>query len=61
MFRFEISVSDNEWREIPEEIFYDSLYRYVRKITPHIKDMLNGEIISFGHKHYRIRCEKRDS
>ena len=59
MFKFEISISGGEWEEIPEEVFYDSLYRYVRKLTPHIKDMLSGTEITFGRNKYRIIYNRR--
>jgi hypothetical protein len=54
MFKFEISIGGGSWEEIPEEVFYDSLYRFVNKVTPYIRDMLSGQIVSFGNRNYRI-------
>ena len=57
-FIFEISISGNEWEVIPEQIFYDSLYRHVTKVTPLIKKMLAKEIIEYGNTRYKIRTEE---
>ena len=57
-FEFEISISGEDWQAIPEEIFYDSLYTHVNKITPLIRDMLNSKVVQYGYKRYRICFEK---
>jgi len=58
-FNFEISISGGDWESYHEEIFYDSLYRYVNKMTPLIKDMLAGKEVQYGNKRYRIVSESR--
>lgn len=60
MFTFKISV-DGNWVEIPEQIFYDSLYRHANKLTPLISRMLKDEVITFGGTRYRIDAVKRNA
>jgi hypothetical protein len=53
-FKFEIAVNGDQFEEVHEQIFYDSLYRHVSKITPLIRKMLRGETIQFAGKYYKI-------
>lgn len=59
MFKFEISIDGGPWEEIPELIFYDSLYRHSSRVTPLIKQMLHGQEIVYGPARYRITCMKK--
>ena len=55
-FVFEVSIiGEEEWQEIPEQVFYDSLYKYETKLTPCITEMLSGKYLAFGTTLYRIR------
>ena len=53
-FKFEISIRGEAWQVIPEQIFYDSLYRHANRLTPLIKNMLNGMVAVYGNTQYRI-------
>jgi len=53
-FKFEVSINGGAWQEIPEQVFYDSLYKYVNKVTPTIREMLSGKEVRFGNSAYRI-------
>lgn len=55
-FAFLVSINNHPWQEIPEQIFYDSLYAHVRKVTPYIKEMLGGKEIRFGNTIYKIHA-----
>ena len=59
-FKFEISIGGEAWEGIPEQIFYDSLYRHVNRITPLIKNMLNGHVAVYGNTRYKIIASPKD-
>jgi hypothetical protein len=53
---FEKQIPDGAcWSVIDEEVMIHELYRYVRRVTPMIKQMLQGEVVVTGHGNYRIR------
>lgn len=57
-FSFQIKITGDDWVVIPEMVFYDSLYRHERKITPCIREMLKGTVLVYGNQSYRIVCMK---
>jgi hypothetical protein len=59
-FDFEVSIDGKDWETIPEQIFYDSLYRHANRITPLIKDMLATKVMVYGNIRYRIICVKKE-
>jgi len=60
VFKFEVSIDGKDWQSIPEQIFYDSLYRHVTKITPLIKNLLESKVAVYGNTRYRILCLKKE-
>lgn len=60
-FKFWVSVDNGNWETVPEQIFYDSLYKYSNKLTPLIKDMLAGQMLAYANVRYRIEAVKRNA
>lgn len=48
---------DSNWVNMDEDVMITELYRYVSRVTPMIKQMLQGEIVVTGHGSYRIKKE----
>jgi hypothetical protein len=46
-----------DWEIIDEDIMVTELYRYTSRVTPMIKQMLQGEIVTTETGNYRIRTE----
>jgi hypothetical protein len=46
---------DGDWEAIDEDIMITELYRYAHRVTPMIKQMLQGEVVVTGHGIYRIK------
>jgi hypothetical protein len=53
-YYFEISKDGGNWQSVPEQTFYDSLYRHAQRITPLVKEMLNSKEVACGNTRYRI-------
>ena len=55
---------EDEWQEISELELMDELYRSYKKVTPAIREMIQGNEIKTPHGVYRLKLkggEKSDS
>lgn len=63
MLKFELPVyeakkpNDDEWVEITEIHLMDQLYRTYTKVTPAIKEMINGHEVETPHGTYRLKLK----
>jgi hypothetical protein len=58
---YEVKYKDTgEWRQISELELMDCLYRYYRKISPAIKEMINGKEIITPGAFYRLKLKSGD-
>ena len=46
---------EDEWNEISDVELMDQLYRFYNKVTPVIKEMINGKVVSTPHGTYRLK------
>ena len=46
---------ENEWKEIPEIEIMNRLYKIYKKVTPAIKDMINGKEVQTPDGLFRLR------
>lgn len=54
-FQFKDRLNDfSTWRTISDDLFMDNLYKYTHRITPLVKRMLQGEVLSYPEGEYRI-------
>ena len=53
---YEVKYHDeDEWTEISDVELMDQLYRTYHKVTPVIKEMINGKEVSTSHGTYRLK------
>ena len=58
MPRYEVRYEANgEWIEISDLDFMDGLYKLYRRVTPVIKEMINGKELCTPHAAYRIKWQ----
>ena len=62
MLKFELPVyeakkDDDEWVEISEIQLMDQLYRSYHKVTPAIKEMIEGREVETPHGTYRLKLK----
>lgn len=58
MPRYEVRYDDNEeWKEISELEFMDGLYRSYHRVTPAIKEMIEGKELRTPHAVYRLKWQ----
>ena len=48
-----------EWKQITDLELMDCLYKYYKKVTPAIKEMINGKEIITPRAIYRLKQEGR--
>ena len=54
--RFEVRCHEkNEWQEISEIEIMDELYKIYKKVTPVIKDMINGKEVQTPDGLFRLK------
>jgi hypothetical protein len=62
MPRYEVRYNQNEeWEEISELEFMDELYRLYHRVTPAIKEMLEGKELRTPHAAYRLKWQFKNS
>ncbi len=47
--------SDDEWKTIDETLFMDQLYRHHNRLSPLVKTLLSGKVLSYPEGQYRIQ------
>ena len=53
---YEVKYQDgDDWTEISDVELMDQLYRTYHKVTPVIKEMINGKEVSTPHGTYRLK------
>ncbi len=58
MPRYEVRYNDNEeWKEISELEFMDGLYRLYDRVTPVIKEMIEGKVLRTPDAFYRLKWQ----
>ena len=58
MPRFEVRYDENgEWIEISDIQLMDGLYRLYRRVTPAVKEMINGKELRTPDAVYRIKWQ----
>ena len=58
MPRYEVRYNENEeWEEVSELEFMDGLYRLYDRVTPAIKEMLEGKELRTPHAVYRLKWQ----
>jgi hypothetical protein len=58
MPRYEVRYSENgEWKEISELEFMDGLYKLYHRVTPAIKEMIEGKELRTPHAVYRLKWQ----
>ncbi len=58
MPRYEVRYGENgEWIEISEIEFMDGLYKLYNRVTPAIKEMINGKEVRTPDAHYRLKWQ----
>ena len=58
MPRYEVKYNENEeWKEISELEFMDGLYKLYHRVTPAIKEMIEGKEIRTPDAVYRLKCQ----
>jgi len=50
----------NEWKEIPEIEIMNRLYKIYKKVSPAIKEMINGKELQTSDGLYRLRFRGGD-
>jgi len=56
--RYEVRYDENEeWEEISELEFMDGLYKLYHRVTPAIKEMLEGKELRTPHAAYRLKWQ----
>lgn len=61
MPRYEVRYDANEgWIEISDLEFMDELYKLYRRVTPVIKEMLNGREFSTQEAVYRLKLQSKN-
>ena len=61
MPRFEVRDDENgEWIEISDLHFMDGLYKLYRRVTPAVKEMINGKELRTPDAVYRIKWQFRN-
>ena len=54
--KFEVRCQEkNEWQEISEIEIMDRLYKIYKKVTPVIKEMINGKEVQTPDGHFRLK------
>ena len=62
MPRYEVRFSDNEeWEEISDVELVERLYRFYRKVTPVIIEMISGKELRTPDAVYRLKWRGGDS
>ena len=57
---YEVKYKDREeWEQISDLEVMERLYRIYKKVTPAIKDMINGKEISTAGAVYRLKMQSR--
>ena len=51
---------ENEWKEISEIEIMNRLYKMYKKVTPAVKDMINGKEVHTPDGLYRLRFKGLD-
>lgn len=60
MPHYEVRYDENEdWKEISEIEFIDGLYKMYRRVSPAIKEMIEGKELHTPDAAYRLRMEFR--
>jgi hypothetical protein len=55
--RYEVRYNENEeWKEISEIELMDGLYKFYQRITPAIKQMIEGKELRTPEAVYRLKC-----
>ena len=58
MPRYEVRFNGNEeWEEISDVELVERLYKFYRKVTPAIREMISGEVLRTPDAVYRLKCE----
>ena len=58
MPRYEVKYRENqEWEEISELEFMDELYKLYHRVTPAIKEMIEGKELRTPHAVYRLKWQ----
>ena len=58
MPRYEVRYNENEeWEEVSELEFMDGLYRLYDRVTPAIKEMIEGKELRTPHAVYRLKWQ----
>ena len=61
MPRYEVRYYANEeWIEISDLEFMDDLYRLYRRVTPVIKEMVNGKELRTPEAVYRLKWQRKN-
>ena len=62
MPRYEVRFNGNEeWEEISDVELVERLYKFYRKVTPAIREMLNGEELRTPDAAYRLKWRGGDA
>jgi hypothetical protein len=57
MPRYEVRYHENEeWKEISEPELMDGLYKFYHRISPAIKEMIDGKELRTPEAVYRLKC-----
>ena len=58
MPRYEVRYDENaEWMEVSDLDFMDGLYKLYRRVTPAIKEMINGKELRTPDAVYRLKWQ----
>lgn len=58
MPRYEVRYNGNEeWEEVSELEFMDGLYKLYHRVTPAIKEMIEGKELRTPHAVYRLKWQ----
>ena len=62
MPRYEVKYKENEdWKEISELELFDGLYKLYHRVSPAIKEMIEGKELHTPNAVYRLRMEFGDA
>jgi len=53
-FIFEMKISGGNWVEVSDDTFMTQLYQYHRRLTPYVREMLEGAVLLRGNQSFRI-------
>jgi hypothetical protein len=61
MPRYEVRYGENgEWIEVSELEFMNGLYKLYKRVTPAIKEMINGKELCTPDAYYRLKWQFRN-